>query len=119
MLTVPSISTPDFAATVQVMISSATPKPVSTSPTLSSPSGRPKGHIVITCQVFQYQSSEQICLMNADGSNYHRLTKEDSIRHFYPSLAPDGQSVVYSGFNPLTQHFDIYEFSLIPVQPKP
>ena len=112
MLTAPLVSTPDFAGTLQVMISSATPGSITSSPTLPPPSAGPTGHIVLTCQIFQYQVSEQICLMNADGSNYHRLTKEDNVRHFYPSLAPDGQSVVYSGFNPLTRHFEIYELSL-------
>jgi TolB protein len=109
ILTASPISTPDFATTLQALINSDTPGPVAPSPTLSPPTG----HIVLTCQIFKYQSSEQICLMNADGSDYYRLTKDDNIRHFYPSLAPDGQSVVYSAFNPLTQHFDIYELNLI------
>ncbi len=73
---------------------------------------QPSGHIVLTCQIHQYQASEQICLMNADGSDYRILTKEDGTRHFYPSFAPDGQSVVYSGFNPLSKHFEIYEYNL-------
>ena len=104
--------TPDFAATIQSLISSQTLAPAFSSPTLTASVGGPNGHIVITCQIFQYQVSEQICIMNADGTNYHRLTTDDGIRHFYPSLAPDGKSVVYSGFNPLTQHFDIYEYDL-------
>jgi TolB protein len=36
--------------------------------------------------------------MNADGSGYRRLTTEDNIQHFYPSLSPDGQNVLYAGF---------------------
>lgn len=106
------VSTPNFSATLQVMISSASPKPAA-SMTLAPQSIQPAGHIVLTCQIFQLQVSEQICLMNADGSDYHRLTKDDNDRHFYPSLAPDGQSVVYSGFNPSSQHFEIYEINLL------
>jgi TolB protein len=36
--------------------------------------------------------------MEADGSDFRRLTTENNIRHFYPSLSPDGQSVLYSAF---------------------
>ncbi len=36
--------------------------------------------------------------MNADGSDMRRLTTEDNVRHYYPSLAPDGKSVVYSAY---------------------
>src|SRR5512142_176045 len=32
--------------------------------------GGPGGHIVFTCQIYKYQSSEQICMMNSDGSDY-------------------------------------------------
>ncbi|HTP01306.1 MAG TPA: hypothetical protein VMJ64_08025 [Anaerolineales bacterium] len=60
--------------------------------------GGPGGHIVFTCQIYKYQSSEQICIMNSDGSDDHRLTTDDSVRHYYPSLSPDGRSVVYSQF---------------------
>jgi TolB protein len=50
--------------------------------------------------------------MNADGSNYLRLTTEDDIRHFYPSISPDGRSVVYSAFNGESKHYEIYEMDL-------
>jgi TolB protein len=50
--------------------------------------------------------------MNADGSGYRRVTTEDSIRHFYPSLALDGNSVFYSGFRE-QNYYDIYELDLI------
>ena len=35
-------------------------------------------------------------MVNADGSNYKRVTKNDSADHFFPAIAPDGQSVVFS-----------------------
>ena len=67
------------------------------------------GHIVFTCQLFKVQAMDQICIMNADGTGMRRLTTEDSRRHYYPSLAPDGQSVVYTSF----REDNVYEiFSL-------
>jgi TolB protein len=79
-------------------------------PTVSSQDG-PTGHIVFTCQVYKYQSSEQICIMNADGSGYRRLTTEDDIRHFYPSLSPDGRRVLYSAFRQ-ENVYEIYAYDL-------
>jgi TolB protein len=49
--------------------------------------------------------------MNADGSGFRRLTTEDTIRHFYPSLAPEGNSVLYSGFRELNV-YEIYSLDL-------
>ena len=49
--------------------------------------------------------------MNADGSGYRRLTPEDSIRHFYPSLSPDGQSVLYVAFREQNV-YEIYSLDL-------
>jgi len=50
--------------------------------------------------------------MNADGSDYRRLTTDDDIRHFYSSISPDGRSVVYSAFNKQSKHYEIYELDL-------
>ena len=108
----PSIPTPDFAATLQALVSIATLEPTASTPAINSPSSLPTGHIVLTCQINGLQSSEQICIMNVDGSDYHRLTMDDNNRHFYPSLAPDGRSVVYSGYDQESQHFEIYEYDL-------
>jgi TolB protein len=49
--------------------------------------------------------------MNADGSGFRRLTTEDGIRHFYPSLAPDGKSVLYSAFRE-ENVYEIYDYDL-------
>jgi TolB protein len=69
------------------------------------------GHIVFTCQLFKVQAMDQICIMNADGAGLHRLTTENNKRHFYPSLAPDGQSVLYTSF--LEQNvYEIYSLDL-------
>lgn len=69
------------------------------------------GHIVFTCQIFKVQASNQICIMNADGTGVRRLTTDDTKQHFYPSLSPDGKSVLYSAFVE-TDNYDIYELRL-------
>ena len=79
-------------------------------PTVSSQDG-PTGYIVFTCQIYKYQAAEQICIMNADGTGYRRLTTDDSVRHFYPSLSPDGRSVLYSAFRQ-ENAYEIYSYDL-------
>jgi Tol biopolymer transport system component len=111
-------ATPDFGATLQAsiaitVVTSATPEasqPTST-PSVPTEIGLRAGQIVFTCQLYYYQSSEQICIMNADGSGYRRLTGENGVRHFYPSLSPDGKSVVYSQYRE-DNVYEIYEISL-------
>jgi TolB protein len=70
----------------------------------------PLGKIVYVCQIFKLQPQDQICLINADGTGQRRLTTVDSARHFYPSFAPDGQSVLFS--SNLDGNFKIYEQTL-------
>jgi Tol biopolymer transport system component len=74
---------------------------------MSDARGQPAGHIVFTCQIH----GDQICIVNADGSNYRRLTT-DEFRHFYPSLAPDGSTVVYSEYRE-DNVYEIYELNLV------
>jgi TolB protein len=76
-----------------------------------SPADGLSGHIVFTCQIFKVQASNQICIMNADGSGFRRLTTNDAKQHFYPSLATDGKSVLYSAFLE-TDNYEIYELVL-------
>ena len=124
---------PDLLATLQASTPSSFSSPVVTdafttpvtdlpSPNPGLPSGQTSvpfpsasdgltGHIVFTCQLFKVQAMEQICIMNADGSGMHRLTTEDEFRHFYPSLSPDGQSVVYAGFREQNV-YEIYSINL-------
>lgn len=71
----------------------------------------PTGKIVYVCQMFKVQVGDQICIMNADGTGQHRLTTEDYTRHFYPSIAPDGESVIYVQFGG-ENIYDIYEMTL-------
>ncbi|HAV78974.1 MAG TPA: hypothetical protein DCX53_16615 [Anaerolineae bacterium] len=130
-----STPTPDLFATLQAStpITGSTPDPIGTTPlptidfnvaTLTptaiqsdevpapSPADGLTGHIVYTCQIYKVQASNQICIMNADGSGFRRLTTDDSKQHFYPSLAPDGQSVVYSAFFS-TNNYEIYELNVV------
>jgi Tol biopolymer transport system component len=105
-------SDPNLLATLQA----STPQAVFiTAPGLSTlpASSEPTGKIALTCQIFRDVLKEQICIVNADGSGYRRLTNEDDVRHYYPSVAPDGQSVVYSAYNKQTEHFELYELQLL------
>lgn len=111
LLSTPRTPTPNVAATFRALLT-LTPSPDSRSSTATPALDQPTGHIVFTCQIFKYQISEQICIINADGSGYKRLTTDDDVRHFYPSLSPDGQSAVYSAFNTQSQRFEIYELNL-------
>jgi TolB protein len=49
--------------------------------------------------------------MNADGSGYRILTIENDIRHFYPSLSPDGRHVLYSAYF-ADNNFEVFNFNL-------
>ena len=103
-------ATPDFNFSTPVPTSLSTSSAQTSVPSPSS-SDQPAGHIVFTCQVYKVQSADQICIMNADGSGYGRLTSEDGIRHFYPSLSPDGQSVLYVAFREQNV-YEIYNLDL-------
>jgi TolB protein len=71
----------------------------------------PTGHIVFTCQIYKVQASNQICIMNADGSGFRRLTTDANRQHYYPSLSPDGQSALYAAFRE-ENIYEIYEMNL-------
>lgn len=127
-----STPTPDLFATLQAStplgvfspVPVETQSPIPLTESTSTPTAPPAekisaptptdgltGHIVYTCQVFKVQASNQICIMNADGTGFRRLTTDDSKQHFYPSLSPDGKSVVYSAFYS-TNNFEVYEMNL-------
>ena len=93
--------------------------PISSTLTVSTSSSvnQPTGHIVFTCQVFKAQASNQICIISADGTGFRRLTTDSSRQHFYPSLAPDGKSVVYAAFRE-ENIYEIYEMDLATGEPK-
>lgn len=104
----PTVSLPVTPQTA----SQLTVSPAASAPPADIPLSEPTGKIAFTCQVFKDVSSEQICIVNVDGTDYRRLTSEDNIRHYYPSVSPDGQSVVYSAYNEQTRHYEIYEMNI-------
>ena len=63
------------------------------------------GKIVYTCEI----AGAEICIINADGSGWKRLTNFQSAS-FYASLAPDGKSVLF--INSETGSKEIYELNL-------
>jgi TolB protein len=68
----------------------------------------PAGKIVFACKITDDEDDE-ICIMNADGSGYRQVTSND-FENYYPSLSPDGNSVVFS--SNMTGIFEIYELDL-------
>ena len=68
--------------------------------------GAPSGRIVFTCYV---QQIDQICLMNADGSERKQLTNFQATS-FYPSISPDGTTIYFVSRQRGT--FDIYSMSM-------
>jgi TolB protein len=98
---------PDLPASNPTMAAPSAPGSIP----LPSAADQLTGHIVYTCQLFKVQAMDQVCIINADGSGMRRLTTQDNLRHYYPSLAPDGQSVVYSSFRE-SNVYEIYELDL-------
>ncbi|MBM3125574.1 MAG: hypothetical protein FJZ87_10980 [Chloroflexi bacterium] len=117
------VATPDLLATLSAStpLGSAPANPTSDlvfsipSTTLtipaSSQASSPPGKIVFTCQVYKVQASNQICIINADGTGFRRLTTDSSRQHYYPSLSQNGQSVVYAAFRE-ENIYELYEMDL-------
>lgn len=91
----------------QPTLASAPPATIPPTPDPATPHGK----IAYVCQIFKVRVGDQICIINADGSGQRRLTTEDYTRHFYPSMAPDGASIVYAQFA-RENIYDIYEITL-------
>lgn len=102
-----SAPTPHLLAT----LAASTPLAVDPPPA-SSPASEPTGKIAFTCQIFKVRASDQICVVNADGTGFRRLTADDNKRHYYPSISPDGKSVVYSAH----REANIYEIHEIEIE---
>lgn len=66
----------------------------------------PDGMIVFTCYINQI---DQICLMNADGTDRRQLTDFDATS-FYASLSPEGDTIYFSSRQ--GGSFDIYSMNL-------
>jgi len=89
----PDFSTPSTFPTTIPAIDSALPTTSIPSPMPGFFDGHPPvGKIVFTCYVKQI---DQICLMNADGTERRQLTNLKATA-FYPSLSPDGNIVYFS-----------------------
>ncbi len=70
-------------------------------------SSAPAGQIAFTCFVGGF---DQICRVNADGTGREQLTTGDAT-HFYPSLTPDGGSILYATRTPELV-FEIFAYDL-------
>jgi TolB protein len=77
-------------------------------PDLSGP--EPMGKIVYVCQFSKRSGVNQICLMNADGSDQQTLTPPSNADNFFPSIAPDGASVLFASDR--SGRYQIYELVL-------
>ena len=66
----------------------------------------PAGKIAFACYIKQI---DQICLMNADGTNRTQLTDFEATA-FYPSISPDGNTIYFSAKQP--SGFEIYSISV-------
>jgi TolB protein len=89
---------------------SPSPATVLLTATPSQGNDGPAGKIAFACQIFGQSRRDQICLINADASNFNRLTVDDFSEHYYPSLAPDGNSIVFSSNQ--SGNYEIYEMDL-------
>lgn len=79
----------------------STPQPGDTPLPTPAP-GQPTGQIVYTCFV---EFNDDLCIMNADGSNQRRLTV-DSATDWYAALSPDGRMISFSSRR--TRNFEAY-----------
>lgn len=107
------ILTPVFNGFTPVATPTTNSVPGSVPTSIPPPSSadQPVGHIVFTCQMFKVLAMDQLCIMNADGSGFRRLTTEDNLRHFYGSISPDGRHVLYAGFRE-QNIYEIYRLDL-------
>jgi len=112
---VPTITPVDFGTILPTVTSIPTLSPTldSSLPTLiPSPlpaffgETPPLGKIAFACYVNQI---DQICLMNADGTDRAQLTSFKSTT-FYPSISPDGQTVYFSSSQ--SGRFEIYSIDI-------
>ena len=65
---------------------------------------------MFVCQIFKTQAQDQLCIINADGTGWRRLTTDDNVRSFYPSITPNGTSVVFSAN--IDGNFKLYEMTM-------
>ena len=98
-LNIPAAQLTDIPSTPEVGVNVTPTEP---QPDTNYP--EPNGKIVFTCNI----EGNEICIMNADGSNWRRLT--DSYRSFNATLSPDGKKIVYVMDD--GKNTEIYELNL-------
>jgi TolB protein len=69
-----------------------TPIAEGATPAPAPATGEPSGKIVYTCFI---NANDDLCIINADGSGYQRLTAVDGT-DWYAALSPDGQLISFS-----------------------
>jgi len=69
----------------------------------ATPGSLLKSYIVYVCYV---KNSDEICLMNADGTAIRQLTRESKYTDWYPSFSPDGEHILFSSQR--SGHFDLF-----------
>ena len=74
----------------------------------SEPVADLSGKIVYTCQVNKANNSDQVCIINADGTGQRQLTESNDNQD--ASLSLDGQVVVFVSNE--TGHYEIFEMDL-------
>ena len=79
------------------------------SPIASPTSILPSGKIVFTCRVYQAPNGDQVCIMDADGSHWRKLT-DNFFENYYPALGPDGNSLVFASSQ--SGAFEVYEMDV-------
>lgn len=109
----------DFAtalaqAATQAGLASPTAAPDATAaanPATTQPApGEPQGQIVYTCQTTLDSLRNQLCIINADGTGQRQLTFDESKDHFFASVAPEGESILFSSNR--DGGYEVYELSL-------
>lgn len=103
-------STPTPSPTLTAPPTQTQPPTWTPTPTAIPLTGKLTGKIAFTCQIFRNADRNQICIINADGTGWFRLTTRDSTDYNYPAFAPDGNSVIYSAN--LAGSYDLFESDL-------
>ena len=75
-------------------------------------SDEPGGKIVYTCMISKNGEQNDLCLINADGTGFRRLTVDPKDDSFYASIAPDGASVIFAGREDGSNFVEIFELRL-------
>lgn len=90
----------------------ASPTPLFTG--TPEPDAPPSGKITYVCQLSKRSGRNQICIINADGSGQRVLTPAGNYDDFFPSMSPDGTSVVFASTR--SGRYQVYEINLLTSQ---